>query len=116
MQAVILWVMLRIMFWRLVARMRAKVAASRQCWTRQGSILNAVFDSPALPPPGVAQEALELVQEGYALLARPLEPFLIVFLFFGIPAATMSTDFCQQNSDTENYGPTNAESGFSAAR
>eukprot|EP00037_Helgoeca_nana_P006943 m.63461 g.63461 ORF g.63461 m.63461 type:complete len:1151 (+) comp17789_c1_seq1:288-3740(+) len=113
--AIIFWGTLRVMFVRLVAQMRAKLAASVQHWSRSDSFVYSQGPS-ALPPPGIAQEALELVEEGYSMLAKPLEPFLVVFIFFGIPAAVMSTSYCEQRSGTEDFGPKDAESGFSAAR
>lgn len=41
---------------------------------------------------------LSLVKCSYDEVARPLEPYVAVFAFFGIPAIIMATDFCQARS------------------
>lgn len=42
-----------------------------------------------------AQELLhDIVKEGYREVTKPLEAYLLVFVLFGIPAATMSSNFC----------------------
>lgn len=38
---------------------------------------------------------LELQKAAFIGVARPLEPYVVVFLIFGIPSIVMATDFCQ---------------------
>ena len=47
---------------------------------------------------------LELIKEGYDEIARPLEPFVVIFIFFGVPACVMATDFCQESSQVKENG------------
>eukprot|EP00035_Acanthoeca_spectabilis_P033031 m.21650 g.21650 ORF g.21650 m.21650 type:complete len:1167 (+) comp5717_c0_seq1:171-3671(+) len=39
-----------------------------------------------------------LQQRALDEVARPLEPFVLIFLLFGTPAVVMSTDYCQERS------------------
>ena len=38
----------------------------------------------------------------YEGVARPLEPYVLVFLAFGVPAAIMSTDYCRSHSNAQD--------------
>eukprot|EP00035_Acanthoeca_spectabilis_P016995 m.354855 g.354855 ORF g.354855 m.354855 type:complete len:772 (-) comp16596_c0_seq3:195-2510(-) len=44
-----------------------------------------------------------LVQEGIDEIAKPLEPFVVVFVAFGVPAIVMATDYCQKHSAAEAH-------------
>jgi hypothetical protein len=41
------------------------------------------------------------MKEAYDEIARPLEPYVIVFIVFGIPACVMATDYCRDNSSAK---------------
>ena len=90
--AIVLWVYLRWIFAGLTARWSVSLADAEKQWDR---------DLWAPSQQGIRQSKrrlLELIKEGYDELARPLEPFVAIFIFFGIPACVMATDFCKENS------------------
>ena len=45
-----------------------------------------------------------LARDGYAEIAKPLEPFVFVFVIFGVPAIVMATDYCQSGSTSRTSG------------
>eukprot|EP00041_Stephanoeca_diplocostata_P014191 m.255486 g.255486 ORF g.255486 m.255486 type:complete len:398 (-) comp19616_c0_seq4:151-1344(-) len=45
---------------------------------------------------------LDLRREAYNEIARPLEPYIAVFIVFAIPAIVMATDYCQNVSTEKN--------------
>lgn len=46
---------------------------------------------------------LDLRREAYNEIARPLEPYIAVFILFAIPAIVMATDYCQNVSTEKNH-------------
>lgn len=46
---------------------------------------------------------VQLIREAYDEIARPLEPYIVVFVVFGIPAVVMATDYCTGQSQIEIY-------------
>lgn len=45
-----------------------------------------------------ARVLLGLRQQGFEDLVKPLEPYVLIFIVFGIPSAVMATDRCNENS------------------
>lgn len=50
----------------------------------------------------IRQRLLILCRQTYEDVAKPLEPLVIVFVLFGVPAALMATDYCKENSSARS--------------
>ena len=90
--AVGLWVMLRVLHLHALRALRTEANAAAQAeaadeWrgTRQ-----SVWEARRC--------CLELRREAFNNVARPLEPYIVVFVLFSVPAFVMSTPFCQSHS------------------
>lgn len=93
--AVLLWACLRYSFTRLLTEWRAVETEAHKSWDRD------YWSDVDTDVRGRKQRLLDLVKEGYEEVARPLEPYVAVFVVFGVPAIVMATDFCQANSSTQ---------------
>ena len=90
--AILLWIYLRWTFMKLTRMWSLSLANAEKQWDRD-------YWTPE--EQGIRhtkRRMLNIVKEGYDELAHPLEPFVVVFIIFGIPACVMATDFCQNNS------------------
>ena len=94
--AVLLWIVLRLLYYRLQSRLKAQTedvtrarvhdvwaATRRSAWESQMQLMEARRDV-------------------FAQIASPLEPYIGVFMIFAIPAVIMSTPFCQSDSGAQN--------------
>jgi hypothetical protein len=89
---ILLWFYLRYTFARLIQRWRVDLSEAEDQWNR---------DLCATDLQGVRKTKrrfLELTKETYEELFRPLEPFVTVFIVFGVPACVMATDYCHEHS------------------
>jgi hypothetical protein len=90
--AVCLWIVLRILFNRAQRQLQAErdalaraqetdewVATRRSAWATRLKILEARGDA-------------------FTEVAKPLEPYIMVFVVFAVPAIVMSTSYCQSHS------------------
>jgi serine/threonine protein kinase len=90
--AVVMWLVLRVMYARATRLLRVEAAAAaraeetdewadtrRSTWEARRQLLNAR-------------------QSAFAEVAKPLEPYIAVFVVFAAPAFVMSTSFCQEHS------------------
>eukprot|EP00035_Acanthoeca_spectabilis_P007620 m.139478 g.139478 ORF g.139478 m.139478 type:complete len:1141 (-) comp14018_c0_seq2:130-3552(-) len=89
---VLAWAGLRLAYRRAVRRWRLKADAivheeEQDVWreTRRSEWASRL-------------QLAELQREGYVEIAAPLQPYVLVFLLFGIPAVVMSTNYCQAKS------------------
>jgi hypothetical protein len=90
--SILLWFYLRWTFARLTKSWLLTLSEAEDQWNR---------DLWAPDQQGERQTKrrfLELTKESYEELFRPLEPFVAVFIVFGIPACFMATDYCQERS------------------
>jgi len=89
---ILLWFYLRYTFARLIQGWRVNLSEAEDQWNR---------DLCATDLQGVRKTKrrfLELTKETYDELFRPLEPFVAVFIVFGVPACVMATDYCHERS------------------
>lgn len=94
--ALALWVYMRVSFHRFIARWRVGLADAegtwdRELWGPQDAVVRAT-----------KRRLYELVKEAYEEIVVPLEPFVAVFVIFGIPAAMMASTYCFKNSGTQS--------------
>lgn len=50
--------------------------------------------------------------QGYEEIARPLEPFVFVFVLFGIPACVMASEWCVHESSANSANTASASIGY----
>eukprot|EP00037_Helgoeca_nana_P031308 m.398176 g.398176 ORF g.398176 m.398176 type:complete len:1112 (+) comp28369_c0_seq2:30-3365(+) len=96
--AVLAWMLLRRAYAQLLARSRAVLRTAAK---------GEASDDWALTRRSEWRSSRELVQmqkQAFADVARPLEPYLAVFVVFGVPAIVMATDFCQTRSTATTGG------------
>ena len=90
--AIAAWLFLRVVFRRLMTAWHHRLDESAQQWDRD------LWASWQQGEKMTKLRVLTQVKEVYEEIARPLEPFVVVFVLFGIPACVMATDFCKENS------------------
>lgn len=84
------WIALRTIYAQLTGAWARARAEAEEEWTE------VVWSQTELD---VKRRVNDLAREGYDEVARPLEPFVAIFMLFGIPALVMATDFCQDHSN-----------------
>eukprot|EP00035_Acanthoeca_spectabilis_P032332 m.18321 g.18321 ORF g.18321 m.18321 type:complete len:1119 (-) comp5301_c0_seq1:24-3380(-) len=96
--AVILWAILRIYFIRMVSewQKQAVVLKHRQATDEWANTRRSTWAE--------AFTLMEMQKKAYAAVARPLEPFVLLFLIFAIPATVMALDWCQDRSQASAEG------------
>lgn len=105
--AVVLWVGLRWAYNRVLSRWAdaTSVIAVRQASDEWASTRKSLWASQ--------WELTAIQKDAYAEVARPLEPFVIVFILFGVPATVMASDKCRDlsgaNANAEVTGYRNAD-------
>lgn len=104
--AIALWLVLRWKFTRLLSEWQFTITDARAQWNRD---LWAAGDMGALQ---TKEHVLMLLKEGYEEVARPLEPFVVVFVLFGIVCIVMATDWCQADSIAHSYQSTSGNQGY----
>eukprot|EP00035_Acanthoeca_spectabilis_P028292 m.469958 g.469958 ORF g.469958 m.469958 type:complete len:813 (+) comp29261_c0_seq1:117-2555(+) len=90
--AVALWLCLRVAFARLVSKWKTAERAAQAQWDRD------LWSSDDAGARLIKQRVLDLMRKGYDDVAKPLEPYIAVFVAFGVPAVVMATDYCRDNS------------------
>ena len=93
--SIVMWIYLRRLFVRLLASWQVRLSEAETAWDR---------DLWAPHQQGERATKLRLLtisKDAYEELARPLEPFVVVFILFGIPATVMATDYCADNSSSD---------------
>eukprot|EP00035_Acanthoeca_spectabilis_P014874 m.293067 g.293067 ORF g.293067 m.293067 type:complete len:429 (+) comp16239_c0_seq3:797-2083(+) len=104
--AIALWLVLRWKFTRLLSEWQFTITDARAQWNRD---LWAAGDMGARQ---TKERVLMLLKEGYEEVARPLEPFVVVFVLFGIVCIVMATDWCQADSIAHSYQSTSGNQGY----
>eukprot|EP00041_Stephanoeca_diplocostata_P038422 m.1515197 g.1515197 ORF g.1515197 m.1515197 type:complete len:434 (-) comp25216_c0_seq3:5680-6981(-) len=89
--ALILWLVSRYMYHRLVRFSNGAFANAQTEWEKE------------LWSVSVRTRLFVLQMEAYKEIVRPLEPYVIAFVIFAIPAVVMSTDYCIDRLDKFEY-------------
>jgi hypothetical protein len=89
---VLLWFYLRYTFARLTKRWLVTLSEAEEQWDRD------LWAPDQQGERKTKRRFLELTKETYDELFRPLEPFVAVFIVFGVPAFVMATDYCNEHS------------------
>lgn len=110
--AILMWAYLRWTFRKLLAAWWAHLNEAQVKWDRD------LWSESDQSERARKLRVLTLAKEGYEDIAQPLEPFVFIFVAFGVPAIVMATDYCVENSDANtqagsssfnnnsiNYGP-----------
>jgi len=89
---ILLWFYLRYTFAQLTKKWLLALSEAEEQWDRDlcASDLQGVRKTK--------RRFLELTKKIYDELFRPLEPFVAVFIVFGIPACVMATEYCNDHS------------------
>ena len=98
--AIVMWIALRLTLRAKLSKWRVILAERQEEWSRDlwaPTQKNEVINR---------RRIVDLMREGYEEVARPLEPYVLVFLLFGVPAVVMATDFCRNHSNAEAGGYT----------
>eukprot|EP00041_Stephanoeca_diplocostata_P015246 m.290021 g.290021 ORF g.290021 m.290021 type:complete len:433 (-) comp19974_c2_seq8:1565-2863(-) len=95
--ALILWITSRMYYWYTVRQWRQDYVIQQRQWDRD---LWAPENASQLLQ---KHRLVQLQREAYANIARPLEPYVAVFVVFAIPAIVMSTDYCQRLTDHNGH-------------
>eukprot|EP00037_Helgoeca_nana_P028967 m.344043 g.344043 ORF g.344043 m.344043 type:complete len:749 (+) comp27876_c0_seq4:228-2474(+) len=90
--ALLLWLLLQRMFARLVSAWQHRLADAEDDWNRD------LWHESQRPVRRMKHRLLLLAKEGFEEVAKPLQPFVVVFVIFAIPALVMATDYCASNS------------------
>jgi hypothetical protein len=93
--AIVVWLYLRRLFARLLAAWRVRLSEAEAVWNRD------LWAPHQQGERATKLRFLTISKETYEELARPLEPFVFVFILFGIPATVMATDYCTNNSHSK---------------
>jgi hypothetical protein len=96
--AVGLWIVLRVLHLQAIRSLRTEAAAAALAEAAD------VWADTRRSAWGVRRRLLEARQEAFNEVAKPLEPYIIVFVLFAVPAVVMSTPFCRDNSGAHAYG------------
>jgi hypothetical protein len=107
---VIIWVYMRWLLAKLRSAWSANLAQSEAQWDRD-------LWAPSQQGERANKLRVQLIKrDAYEEVAKPLEPYVVVFILFAVPAAVMSTDYCVDNSGASSanasrnisYGTCNA--------
>eukprot|EP00035_Acanthoeca_spectabilis_P002220 m.86004 g.86004 ORF g.86004 m.86004 type:complete len:786 (+) comp11433_c0_seq1:411-2768(+) len=93
--AIVLWIFLRWQFSRLVEAWRHRVVDAEKEWARD------LWDPQSQGVLRTRQMLLLMAKEAYEEVAKPLEPFVFIFVLFGIPAAVMASSYCEKHSGAQ---------------
>jgi hypothetical protein len=90
--AVAMWIVLRVLHWHALRLLRseaiaASLAEEADVWV---DTRRSAWEA--------RRRYLELRREAFTEVAKPLEPYIFVFVMFAAPAFVMSTPFCQSHS------------------
>ena len=96
--SILLWLILRWIFARLTKTWFHTLSEAEEQWDRD------LWAPDHQAERQTKRRFLELIKEGYDELFHPLEPFVAVFVVFGIPACVMATDWCQEHSQVSASG------------
>jgi hypothetical protein len=88
--SIVLWSYLRWTFARFTKSWLVTLSEAEKQWDRD------LWDQQSTRQ--TKRRFLELTKESYDELFRPLEPFVAVFVAFGVPACIMATDYCHEHS------------------
>jgi serine/threonine protein kinase len=90
--AVVLWLVLRLLYWRLLVQLRNDTVAATQAEAE---------DEWAATRHSAWEAQLQLLkarEDAFSDVAKPLEPYIAIFVVFAAPAIVMSTAFCRARS------------------
>jgi hypothetical protein len=90
--AIAIWLGLRWQFTRLSSAWRQMRIDAEADWDRD------LWAQGSEGERQMKKRLLDMVKDGFEEVARPLEPFVAVFVLWGVPAMMMATDFCQYQS------------------
>lgn len=96
------WVYLRWLLSTLLKSWRAHLVEKEGEWERD------LWDPQHQVEKTVKLRVLTMKREAYEQVARPLEPYVWVFVVFAVPAVFMSTDYCDSHSDAKFNTVTNS--------
>jgi hypothetical protein len=96
--SILLWFYLRWTFARLTKSWLLTLSEAEEQWNRE------LWASDQQGERQTKRRFLELTKESYDELFRPLEPFVAVFIAFGIPACVMATNYCHGRSGVSTDG------------
>eukprot|EP00041_Stephanoeca_diplocostata_P012903 m.217753 g.217753 ORF g.217753 m.217753 type:complete len:477 (-) comp19137_c0_seq2:451-1881(-) len=83
-----LWIVSRFQYQRLVKEWTKEYNTAEGVWARE---LWATSDATELQR---QQRLFYLRRDGYHEIVKPLEPYVIIFVFFAIPVIIISTNYC----------------------
>eukprot|EP00035_Acanthoeca_spectabilis_P012687 m.229977 g.229977 ORF g.229977 m.229977 type:complete len:536 (+) comp15685_c0_seq11:6726-8333(+) len=86
--AIFLWIYLRRLVRRLISLWRHSTEDAEREWDRD------IWDKSQRGQLRTKQRLRAPIKDGYTEVARPLEPYVAVFILFGVPALVMATDYC----------------------
>jgi len=95
--AVVLWIVLRVLYRATVRELRADAAevALAEASDAWADTRRSEWEA--------RRQLLEARREAFGEVAKPLEPYILVFVAFAAPALVMSTSFCQNRSGATAY-------------
>jgi hypothetical protein len=92
---VAMWLYLRVLFVRLLREWREHLAVKEAEWNRDlwAPSQKAERDNKL--------RVLLMARDAHEEVAKPLDPYVFVFVLFAIPAAVMTTDYCADHSSAK---------------
>jgi hypothetical protein len=90
--ALLLWVVLRIVHYDAMRALRVEAAA--EAFAEATDEWAATRRSAW----GARRQLLNARREAFDTVVKPLEPYVVVFIIFALPAFVMSTEFCRSHS------------------
>ena len=84
------------LFRKLKAEWDARVTEAEEAWNRD---LWNRGDKYVEEERKRRRQLLDLIEEGYDEVVKPLEPYVATFILFAVPAVFMATDYCGKRSD-----------------
>jgi hypothetical protein len=90
--AVVLWIALRVLHLHVLRALRSEVAAMARAESNDEwrDTRRSAWEARRL--------LVKVRGDAFAEVAKPLEPYIFVFVVFSVPAIVMSTAFCQSHS------------------
>jgi serine/threonine protein kinase len=107
--AVVMWIVLRALHLQALRALRTEAAAAADAEE------NDVWRDTRRSAWGTRRCLLEARREAFNEIAKPLEPYIFVFVVFAGPAFVMSTPFCQAHSGASTAGGAGASDGVDGA-
>jgi hypothetical protein len=93
---VAMWLYLRVIFVKLLREWREHLAVKEAEWNRD---LWAVSQKAERDN---KLRVLLMARDAHEEVAKPLDPYVFVFVLFAIPAVVMTTDYCVDHSSAKN--------------